>query len=79
MQIDSLLDDPEISPDEISEALRRLREKPNLGPGILPSLVNEVRQEQAHPELARQRRRASNGHVAFQNPADPEHAYEGTF
>jgi hypothetical protein len=79
MQIDNLLDDPEISPDEISEALRRLREKPNLGPGILPSLVNEVRQEQAHPELARQRRRASNGHVAFQNPADPEHAYEGTF
>jgi hypothetical protein len=51
-QIDSLLDDPGIQPDEIREALARLRTKPKLGPGILPNLVHEVRQEQAHPGLA---------------------------
>ena len=28
-----------------------LRTKPNLGPGVLPNLVNEVRQQRAHPEL----------------------------
>ena len=51
-QIDALLDDPEIQPDEIREGLARLRAKPKLGPGILPNLVHEVRQERAHPELA---------------------------
>jgi hypothetical protein len=51
-QIDSLLGDSEIDPDEIREALTRLRAKPKLGPGVLPSLVHEVRQERAHPELA---------------------------
>lgn len=50
-QIDALLDDPEIQPDEIREALSRLRTKPKLGPGILPNLVHEVRQETAHPGL----------------------------
>jgi hypothetical protein len=51
-QIDSLLDDPQIAPDEIREALARMRKKPKLGPGVLPSVVHEVRQERAHPELA---------------------------
>jgi hypothetical protein len=50
-QIDSLLSDPEIDPGEVREALTRLRAKPKLGPGVLPSLVHEVRQERAHPEL----------------------------
>ena len=51
-QIDVLLDDPEIAPDEIRQALAKLRSNPKLGPGVLPSLVNEVRQLAAHPELA---------------------------
>jgi hypothetical protein len=51
-QIDSLLSDPEINPPEITEALRRMRLKPHLGPGVLPSIVHEVRQEWANPELA---------------------------
>lgn len=46
-QIDSLLDDPEISPDEIREGLRRLRSNRRWGPGMLPNLVHEVRQERA--------------------------------
>ena len=50
-QIDALLDDPAIDPDEIRAALAILRTKPNLGPGVLPNLVNEVRQQRAHPEL----------------------------
>lgn len=50
-QIDKLLGDPEIKPDEIRAALAKLRAKPKLGPGLLPNLVHEVRQEQAHPEL----------------------------
>jgi hypothetical protein len=49
--IDVLLDDPDIKPDEIREGLRRLRAKPHLGPGVLASLVNEYRQEQADPSL----------------------------
>ena len=71
-QIDSLLDDPEITHDEVSEALARLRAKPKLGPGVLPSLVNEVRQERAHPELARRNR---SGHTPYQNH-DPS-AFQG--
>ena len=51
-QIDGLLDDSEIKPEEIRAALGLLRAKPNLGPGVLPNLVNEVRQKAAHPELA---------------------------
>lgn len=50
-QIDRLLDDPEIKPDEIREGLALLRTKPKAGPGLLPDLVNEVRQKHAHPEL----------------------------
>jgi hypothetical protein len=74
--IDALLDDPEIQPDEIREGLRRLRAKPNLGPGVLPSLVNEYRQELADPSLA-QRASPKRGHQPYRNPPD-ESAYEGT-
>lgn len=49
--IDSLLDDPEITPDEIRKGLAKLRANPRLGPGVLPSLVNEVRQLAADPSL----------------------------
>jgi len=45
--IDSLLADPDIAPDEIREALKRLRSNPKWGPGMLPHLVHEVRQEWA--------------------------------
>ena len=51
-QIDLLLDDPVIEPDEIRAGLALLRANPRLGPSTLPSLVNQVRQEAAHPELA---------------------------
>jgi hypothetical protein len=51
-QIDKLLGDPVIQPDEIRAALAKLRAKPRLGPGLLPNLVHEVRQMQAHPELS---------------------------
>ena len=47
-----LLDDPEIDPDEIRQGLAKLRANPKLGPGVLSSLVNEIRQLAAHPELA---------------------------
>ena len=50
--IDSLLDDPEIKPDEIREGLRMLRAKPRLGPGALKNLVDEYRQGVADPGLA---------------------------
>lgn len=46
-KIDSLLDDPEISPDEIREGLRRLRSNRKWGPGMLPNLVDEYRRELA--------------------------------
>jgi len=46
-KIDSLLDDPDIDPDEIREGLRRLRSNRKWGPGMLPYLVHEVRQERA--------------------------------
>jgi hypothetical protein len=46
-RIDSLLDDPDISPDEIREGLRRLRSNRQWGPGMLPNLVHEIRQELA--------------------------------
>lgn len=46
-QIDGLLGDPEIHPDEIRAALARLRSNRKWGPGMLPHLVHEVRQEQA--------------------------------
>ena len=47
MQIDSLLDDQDISVDEVREALVRLRSNRKWGPGMLPNLVHEVRQEAA--------------------------------
>ena len=59
--IDSLLDDPEIKPDEIREALAKLRANPQLHPKVLPSLVNEIRQLEANPELGN---RASPRHAA---------------
>ena len=68
-QIDSLLSDPEITPDEIRAGLAKLRANPKLGPGVLPSLVNEVRQLAAHPELA-SRGSPRRGHRPFQNPSD---------
>lgn len=65
-QIDLLLDDPEISPDEVRQGLAKLRANPKLGPGILSSLVNEIRQLAAHPELdagrASPRQRAEEAH-----------------
>lgn len=77
-QIDLLLDDPVITADEVSEALARLRANPKLGPAVLPSLVNEVRQEWAHPELGRQNGRASSRrHQTWRNP-ESDSAYEGT-
>jgi hypothetical protein len=51
-QIEKLLGDPVIQPDEIRAGLAKLRAKPKLGPGLLPDLVHEVRQERAHPEMA---------------------------
>jgi hypothetical protein len=48
-QIDNLLDEPEISIDDIRAGLARLRAKPNLGPGVLPNLVNEVIQARDGP------------------------------
>lgn len=50
-QIDLLLDDSNINPDEIREGLALLRSKPHLGPGALASLVDEVRRLRARPEL----------------------------
>ena len=75
-QIDKLLSDPAIQPDEIRAGLALLRAKPNLGPGILPTLVNQVRQEAAHPELARGQRRGS--HRPYRNPED-QSAYDTGF
>ncbi len=46
-KIDSLLDDPEINPEEIREGLRRLRSNRKWGPGMLPNLVDEYRRELA--------------------------------
>ena len=76
-QIDSLLGDPEINPDEIRGGLALLRAKPGLGPGILPSLVHEYRQKQAHPELE-QRASPRRGHQPYRNPAD-QSAYDVGF
>jgi hypothetical protein len=68
-QIDKLLDDPEIAPDEVRAGLARMREKPRLGPGVLPSIVHEIRQEKAHPELAA-RTSPRRGHSPYQDPED---------
>lgn len=46
-QVDSLLDDPEIQADEVREGLRRLRSNRKWGPGMLPNLVHEIRQERS--------------------------------
>lgn len=76
-EIDKLLSDPEIDPAEIREALRRMRLKPKLGPRILPSLVHEVRQEWAHPELVddpRQRARNAKFDRAFERARAKEAA-----
>jgi hypothetical protein len=44
-RIDSLLDDPTVSAEEVREGLRRLRSNRKWGPGMLPNLVDEIRQE----------------------------------
>lgn len=54
-RIDRLLSEG-MADDEVQEALRRLRAKPRCGPGLLPSLVDEVRRERANPASARQGR-----------------------
>lgn len=47
-RIESLLDDPDVTPAEITEALRRLRIKGSgAGPGLLPNLIGDFRSEQA--------------------------------
>lgn len=46
-RIDELLDDPAITPDEVKAGLARLRTNPKWGPGMLPNLVHEIRQERA--------------------------------
>lgn len=43
-RIDGLLDEPHVGPDIIRLALKRLRQKPGLGPGALPSLADEILQ-----------------------------------
>lgn len=74
-RIDQLLDEPDADPDEIREALGALRSKPNAGPGLLPDLVNEIRQRKAGggPPRASPPRR----HQPYQNP--PESAYNTRF
>ena len=76
-QIDRLLDDPEITPEEIRAGLALLRSKPGLGPRVLPNLVHEYRQKQAHPELA-QRASPRRGHQPYRNPED-QSAYDVGF
>ena len=56
-QIDLLLDEPEIAIEDIRAGLARLRTKPNLGPGVLPNLVNEIIQARDGPPAG------GNGHV----------------
>lgn len=74
--IDTLLGDAEITPDDIREGLALLRSKPHLGPGVLASLVDEVRQLKADPSLA-QRASPQRGHTPYRNP--PESAYNTRF
>ena len=50
--IDALLDDSHVKPDEIREGLAVLRSRPDLGPGALAALVDEIRQKRANPALA---------------------------
>ena len=68
-QIDLLLDDPDITPDEIRQGLAKLRANPRLGPGVLPSLVNEVRQLAADPRLAGSRRQQETNDLFARNMA----------
>lgn len=42
-----------IPSEDIQAGLRKLRDNPRFGPGMLPNLVHEARQYEAHPELAR--------------------------
>ena len=76
--IDTLLDDPNVKPDEIREGLTKLRARPDLGPGTLPALVDEIRQKRANPELASRaspRRDYSRGGAA--DPLTDQHYGEG--
>lgn len=71
-KIDTLLDEKQ-DPDVIRQALGRLRQKPNLGPGALPSLVNEILQvNSGRPPSGRPPRRS---HQPYQDPPD-DRAYE---
>jgi hypothetical protein len=49
-QVERLLLDG-MAESEISEALGMLRKRVDVGPGLLPGFVHEVRQRAAHPEL----------------------------
>jgi hypothetical protein len=68
-QIDLLLGDPEVTPDEIRQGLAKLRANPRLAPGVLSSLVNEVRQLAAHPELGITDRRQDSTDRMFEAAA----------
>jgi hypothetical protein len=52
-QIDRLLDDPEMTADDIRDGLALWRTKPHLGPSVLPDLVHEVRQKRNSDLAAR--------------------------
>jgi hypothetical protein len=80
-KIDSLLDDPDISPEEIREGLRRLRANRKWGPGMLPNLVHEVRQERAGegtPRTAAVDRRQQATDAQFDRAMQRARAREGT-
>lgn len=74
-QIDRLMSDSEITEDQIRRGLRRLRERPDVGAGMLPTFVNEVRQFDANPELARSRA-SPNGRRQQEHEAHTQRALE---
>jgi len=75
--IDALLDDANVTPDDVRQGLAVLRSRPNLGPGTLPALVDEIRQKRADPSLA-SRASPRRGHQPYRNPAD-QSAYDVGF
>lgn len=76
-KIDSLLDEGTTA-DDIRAGLEVLRAKPNLGGGILPTLVNEIIQNRAAAANGgRSRASPRRGHSAYKNP-ESDSAYEGT-
>ena len=71
-RIDRLLDEGQ-NADHIRRGLAALRLKPNLGPGALPSLVNEILQGGSPDQPKRQGR---NTHTPYQDPPN-DLVYEG--